>query len=386
MPFVSAVSHFVIAWLLAVATNWISLFAWRRAAAAHWTERARLLWPVRVTAGLNVFGFTLLLLQLHWLISPHTMKWYISDGLGSFVGAALGCYHLQKAIFPQLTFSNWWKQLVLGWGIRFGLIAPYIAALVLMPEKFGLKMVLIAGGYLALHFALQWGLLLKILQRMGALKPAGLRLQKIVDAFAEQMKVKVRATWQIGGLTANAFAIITIRELIFTNPLLKVCTDEEVASICVHELAHLTESKMVLAGRLLTSLIFFPFIFIHLLLYQWSLAGLFFPYLWVIIVSISTRHLSRRMEKRADQMAAQEQTNASIYAGALEKLYRENRIPAVMPGNRHAHPHLYDRMLAAGITPDFPRPVPPKKLTPWGWVYLVLLIIISSYDASLVFS
>jgi len=32
----------------------------------------------------------------------------------------------------------------------------------------------------------------------------------------------------------------------------------------------------------------------------------------------------------------------------------------VMPG-RQTHPHLYDRLLSAGIQPDFPRPAPPPQ-------------------------
>ena len=70
------------------------------------------------------------------------------------------------------------------------------------------------------------------------------------------MQVRVRATWELGGMAANALALPVTRELIFTERLLAVCSDEEVAAICAHELAHLTESKAVLAGRLLRSFSF----------------------------------------------------------------------------------------------------------------------------------
>ena len=43
-----------------------------------------------------------------------------------------------------------------------------------------------------------------------------------------------------------------------------------------------------------------------------------------------------------------------------------------MPGNRAVHPHLYDRMLAAGVTPDFPRPDQPQKLTWTGRLHYIL--------------
>jgi hypothetical protein len=39
------------------------------------------------------------------------------------------------------------------------------------------------------------------------------------------------------------------------------------------------------------------------------------------------------------------------------RLYEDGLLPAVTAKNRTTHPHLYDRMLAAGVTPDIPRPV-----------------------------
>jgi len=63
------------------------------------------------------------------------------------------------------------------------------------------------------------------------------------------------------------------------------------------------------------------------------------------------------------------ESDESVYAPALEKLYRENQLPAVNINDRQTHPHLYDRMLAAGITPNYPRPGRPKKMTWVGTVY-----------------
>ena len=59
----------------------------------------------------------------------------------------------------------------------------------------------------------------------------------------------------------------------------------------------------------------------------------------------------------------------------LEKLHEVNLIPVVMPG-RLVHPHLFDRMTAAGLTPDYPRPEPPPA---YGWesvLPLALLMVV----------
>ena len=39
-----------------------------------------------------------------------------------------------------------------------------------------------------------------------------------------------------------------------------------------------------------------------------------------------------------------------------------------MAKNRASHPHLYDRLLAAGVTPDFPRPAAAASMAWHGHV------------------
>lgn len=362
--------HFVAAALLTAITNWAGLIPWRRAADALWTDRARLLWPVRFTAGINVFLLPVVLSQLHAVLFPLPFHEWIIDTIAGFFGSILGNFSLDRAIYPQLDFKSWQHQTMAWWGLRFGIWIVLIAALVLMPVNFGWKMLPVAGVYLILHFLIQWGLFLKYLRLIKFLKPPAPRLQQVVDETSERMDVKVRATWQLGGSIANAFAFPTTRELVFSDRLLEICNIEEVSAICAHELGHLKETKTILAGRLFGSLAIFPLIFIAPLVEHFGIAGFFIPYVLMFLMLRFTKWLSQRMEKRADQLALKEQINEGIYARALEKLYRENQSPAVNVNNRQTHPHLYDRMLAAGITPDFPRPARPKRLTLIGWAFI----------------
>jgi len=113
-----------------------------------------------------------------------------------------------------------------------------------------------------------------------------------------------------------------------------------------------------------------PFIFITPLLNRLAAAGLILAFLGVISISLFARWLTRRMEKRADRLASKTTTNEGVYASALEKMYRENQIPAVNASRRQPHPDLYDRMLRAGVKPDYPRPDRPKRVTLVGWLYI----------------
>ena len=380
--FLSAISHFVAATLLLALANWAGLIPWRRAANAHWTERARLLWPVRFTSAISLLVVPLLLNEVHGFLFPNPATTWITwtiwmcNGLAGFLGALLGCYPLDRQIFPRLDFRNWRHQMIAFGGVRFGVWIILVAAVVLMPENFGWKMLLVAAGYLLLHGLFVWGLFLRYLRLVKFLKPAGPRLRQIVDATTAKMGgVKVRAAWQLGGSLANAFVFPTTRELVFSERALEILADEEVAAVCAHEVAHLKESKVILAARLLGSLAVFPLIFINPLFHWLGLGGLLLPYLLMLVLLRLTKWLSQRMEKRADTLALQEQVNEGVYARALEKLYRENQSPAVNVNNRQTHPHLYDRMVAAGLTPDFPRPARPKRLTLIGWMFILVFCL-----------
>jgi len=41
-----------------------------------------------------------------------------------------------------------------------------------------------------------------------------------------------------------------------------------------------------------------------------------------------------------------------------------------MPGKRQLHPHLYDRLVSAGVQPAYPRPPPPSR-----WPILVAIVV-----------
>jgi hypothetical protein len=71
------------------------------------------------------------------------------------------------------------------------------------------------------------------------------------------------------------------------------------------------------------------------------------------------RDISRKLEVRADEMAKAQEHDPGTYARALARIYQDNMVPAVTAG-RGTHPHLYDRLVAAGVTPDFPRPAAAK--------------------------
>jgi Zn-dependent protease with chaperone function len=371
-------AHFCAAVFLAWLANWLGLRRWRHTRGAHWTERARLLWPARITALLNIFVIPFLLVEAHKALGLASAESWGANAFAGFLGVLLAGYAMDQETYPNLCFRTWFHQASAVWALQLGSLLVLITGGALMPAEPGWKMAAIVVLYLVLHLSLQFGLLIQYFRLLKFVRPAGERLQRIIDETASRDSVHVRATWQMGGVHAQALAFPTTREMMFTDRLLEICSDHELAAICQHELAHLKESRIVLLGRLAGSFRLFGFLFFTPLIRWLGAGGLLVPFLWFMTVSKFSNMLSQRMEKRADTDATRSQAAAGVYAQALEKLYESNQVPAVLRGKARTHPHLYDRLLAAGVTPDYERPRPPGRITAPGLVYTTILVVLFS--------
>ncbi len=161
-------------------------------------------------------------------------------------------------------------------------------------------------------------------------------------------------------------------DLLFTDRLLQTQGEEEVAAICAHELGHLGESRMMKITRITGLLFFVPLLLVKPLAQTWGPPGVYFALFvsWMIIWG--NRRWSRKLEHRADSIAHSTETNPGLYARALEQLHKDNLIPAVMP-RKGTHPDLYDRLLAADVEPNYPRPSKPSAITPSAIVLSAIL-------------
>lgn len=360
---------FVVAALLATGCNWVALRPWRRSARQSWPERARRLYPARASVLTQMFLLTANVVLGARLLLPETPLAAVA--VPAFLGTLLGSYPVDRAVFPALRWRSWLGLLAAHWLILLVPWVVFLLAMMSMPLDFGVTTWVIALGVLGLNLAFSAGLAFRLLRLLGLLHPAGERLRGILAMVSARLGVPVRAGWELASPMSNAFALPLTGEVVITRTLLALHPDDEVAAICAHELGHLAESRWVLTGRLVGSLALFPLIFLRpmahaghggLPVLAGAVIGLWLFRLW----------LSRRMERRADGIAAGHTVEPALYARALERLYQANQMPAVLPRRSgKTHPDLYDRMLAAGVTPDFPRPAPPRSYT---WTSMLLLV------------
>jgi Zn-dependent protease with chaperone function len=363
---------FVAACVAAWSINWLALIPWRRLQESHWTERARALYPARKAAFTNLLLIPANLVMAHQLIlgddAPH---WTLVAPV-SWLGAVIGSFGFDREVFPQIDPRTWLHEAAAGSLLRLSGLVLVAAGLALMPAEAGWQMILVTMLYLAAQLTLTCRFV-SVLKWLRLVEPASPRLLEIVRRVADRMNVPVKKVWLLRGASANAFALPIVGELLFSKRLADLMADDELAAICAHELGHFTESRFSLLIRILSSLMFMPWLFLTPLVHAYSVVGMIIPALAMLLWLYLFKTISRRLEVRADAIARAQEEDTGVYARALEKIHEANRIPAVFPAREQTHPHLYDRLLAAGVTPAYARPKPPPSTTWAGQILSILL-------------
>jgi Zn-dependent protease with chaperone function len=356
---------------MAFSGNWLALKPWRRARALHWTEQARVSYPVRVGAANNLWAIPAVMVTGSLLLRMDYMpRWWLV-GLFAIAGTVTGTIHMGKELFPRLNAPDYFRNLILGWLMRLVVWSVFVASAATMPRELNLR----AGiGFLAVVlFLIAWSYdgWLRVGKLFGLVAPADEELCRVVDDVSRKVGIPVRSVLLLKSDMCAAYALATTGTLLFSTRLLKVLNAGELRAVCSHELAHLSESRVIVLLRHAAWFYFLPWVLIKPVFASYGSAGVSL----LVLVSLSVQQImlrvNRSLEKRADKMATESQEEAGVYARALEAVYRDNLIPAVI-SRRQTHPDLYDRMLSAGITPDYPRPKPAESLAANGWFFLIV--------------
>jgi Zn-dependent protease with chaperone function len=337
-------------------TNWLALMPWRRNRGKHWSEQARLVYPVFVAARSNLWIVPSIFVLAVLLVWPDSSPLWLFTGIAAVIGAYVGTFPADREVFPRISYRDLLRQSVIGALMRFLIWFVFIGATVLMPHEFNALAWNIVGAVCSLWVIWARGGFIWVGRKLGLILPATERLQKIADGASAKMNIPFREVMLMRVPVAQAVAFPSGRQVMFTERLLEIAPDDEIAAICAHELAHLTESKVAQSSRSIAVLAYLPWILFNPLTHAFGRVA-FFGLLFVTIgVPRIYQKISRKLESRADVMAKANEGDDGTYARALARLYADNLSPAVMAKDRASHPHLYDRMLAAGVTPDFPRP------------------------------
>ena len=366
------IGSFLTATAVTLVLNWLALIPYRRALKAHWTERARRLYPARIGAALMLWLLPADLVLAQRLLWPEAAPSWPLAAFASWLGAIAGTYFMDHEILPWLTLRAWLHQVLASWTLRFGWCVLFFGTLAAMPGELNWQCWALAGFFLVAFAGWAMGGAVWLCRQLRLAVPAPDRLRALVAEVSARMGVPVRGIWALRVASCNAFAMPYSGDLLFSVRLLSLHPDDEIAAICAHELGHLGESRVHRAMRLVGVFAFVPWLFTRPLVRAWGMPGILLPAVCSWLAFAAARRIGRRLETRADHIAHTYECDPGTYARALARLYEANLAPAVMPGKRHVHPDLYDRLIAAGVQPDYPRPAKPSRL---GWQGFLMAIL-----------
>jgi Zn-dependent protease with chaperone function len=343
----------------------IPLWRFRRSAGEHWTERARRAWPIYHAAVGTLTIACVLGVGATWMLGgPLALVPGRVLALLSIVAASTGVSWSLRTVRRWLPRDSSLRSAVPGsrlvWWllVRIWFLVPGLVA-VLIPFAWGPRtFVTLAAGIVGMAWFVHGGAS-RLLEIAGLSQEVSPDVPAIVRESAERASTPTPRTRILEVGVANALVVPGDRSLFLTRPLLEILGPAELGAIVDHEIAHLREPAWFRRARRapLYLLALLPAA-IPIGAEQGPLPALVLLALYPLVLLALGRG-ARRMEERADHAAHEYEPAA--FARALEKIHQHNLVPAVLFGRGSTHPHLYDRMLAAGIQPDYERPRPPPR-------------------------
>jgi len=349
----------------------------------HWSERARIAYPFQTLLA----GVAILTPAMHVVADSNFPSELLPLPKPAFLiviylVALLTCNALAThwSRRYRADTGTWWQNLKdLGVTLYLYLSTIFLMFLVasFLPTQWNAQAALLLAAIVLLVVWMNSGGWIRLGRLLGVFRPADAELRALVAGLARRIGQAVPTSYLVNWRKANAYAVPLSNAVCITRKAREILNPAETEAVLAHEMAHISESRSVRTVRMIIPL----FMFMPIFTFDywdgggspWGLLVFFAAPIAGIIIH---QRLARQMEVRADAFAHQAESSPGVYPSALAKLYEANLTPAVMSGQRKAHPHLYDRMLAAGITPDFPRPQPPKRWALWAILAVVVINLI----------
>lgn len=367
--------------LLAASITWMQrtflLAPLRKNPHMHWSACAQILAPYR-TAIFSSVIFLPIAFQVMWFwkgapTAPllHLPAAYFS--LSILLATLFGVRWMYRD--PQFA---WRETMLRGLGFRL-LVNPVLIIIILTPLCITITnvrtlwwIVLFDACVLNIGF---FGISVWIDRLLRIVTPAPERVYRVVARECAAANLPMPRLFLLRSSVANAAAMFLSNTLLFTPNLLAALNDDELASVVRHELAHVHEPRGVKWQRVFwVNLTALPIFFIPLLVEHPMPFGVVFAVAVFLIALKMQSRLSQRMERRADAHGVGV-SDGAIHARALEKIYCANLAPVIARSRIKSHPDLYDRMLATGVTPDYPRPTPAPRNTRALCTTMLLLFV-----------
>ena len=333
----------------------------------HWMERARLLWGPRWLAATNLVVIPLALGALTTMFTgplsfggPMVLLGLVA--LASLVGPFVVRRQYENRLrHVDWSYGFWLKSLLASSLLRGPHVIVALTVGIAMHDRLDARAAALVALAAPVIVALSLGAGISLAKALGLARGASERAQRLTEKLAARMGHRPREVLETPIAAANVYTYPAAGCVLVTTPLLDVLDDDEATSMIAHGAAHLTESRARSALRgLLACVMLSPFMLARPLVHH-GIATFYGALLGALVVGALLGRALRYDFKGADEAARASEGDAGTYARALAKVYESNLVPAVLAQKNPARPHLYDRMLDAGMTPDHPRPAAPSS-------------------------
>ena len=246
-------------------------------------------------------------------------------------------------LFMSRSIRRWWPFITI---LGISLIAPNrLTSLWMIPWTLLAVLGLLSTRYMA-----------ELWQWSGVVRPAGERLATAVANAAQRAGVEAPRAFELETHAINAVALPIRNIVIFTQRMVDVLDDDELEAIALHEIAHLNERRSVSRIRTLGILGYLPILAIKPL-FGAGIIAVVLALLLVVAIARFVRRVSAVEETRADHVAVDSSHESHPLGTGLLKAHKAALIPSIVKGDTHGP--LHERLMRAGIEPDF-EPVEPK--------------------------
>ena len=330
----------------------------------HWTDLARLAKPLKThfyfgTLGLSlIYAFSALWYPAALLPLPTVLLFVAIQGISFFSGCCAWSKWYSRIVQSQpsvvAAIRGHSSYLLIFHSNEILLILLYVTA----PTEISLYTLVWMGGGLAIYLVKDF-VWLKVLRACRVIFFAPKDLQDLVASVVHGREREMPTVYVVP--YGSPGAVTRPRAIFLSTEIPKVFAPEEVKVYVAYLLDVLDvptkEERRVLSRWPLIPIFWLPVLKVSSYYYLWVPQLLILMLLWLGVWSIGNR-----IARRIANQRSKEPDIAALLKFA-EKVFEEELIPMV-DFQRKAKPGpagLYDRMVAAGATPDYPRPAPPDS-------------------------
>jgi len=346
-----------------------------------WPERARALYPSRVALFIASLAVPLSLV----VVLPMARRAFLGGNdvvaLSAAGGAALALIFWRHRLGRLLTGRDWTpRRAVAALATRALVMYPHLwvvlAVAVALRPRFDLVTVLVVAATVPLLLWLLRGGGFRIACAVGLAPPAPPEIAHAVAGAAARAGIPLAGVHQVDLPEVNAYALPFLGRIVFTRSALRKLDFASLLAVAQHELTHLAEASRARRTRAASLLVLAPVLVLKPLYGTGGLTGVLLGIVLALLIGRLLRGRLAALETRADAGAKAAEPGKGVYARALTEIYRLNLVPVVMRGT--IHPHLYDRLVALGAPPAYPRPPAPSRtrgLALWGLIVACTVLL-----------